>query len=266
MKHNIFMFLILVLFLSSFIILNQEVQAQSQSQSYQFLLMDNSINLELFQPVALPSQDLSSKSYDKNILSFKYKIQADKNLPSDIPLFLVAFGDEVIFYADASKADGFFHEVSLNLKPYFLTNDWSLPVFYKNQYFTNLNLELTAFNFLDDLNFQSNDSYAINDLNVIRELDQSLTVIFSLAENERQAHFYELVCLDNTSQEMIHSRKLIVSDSFLWGGFEFVNLLSNAKKELIFHLSSFNCEGSFYVLVDGEIKSTTTEAIGIKDL
>jgi|GEM_PF-5894852 len=257
------MFLILVLFLSSFIVLNQEVHAQSQN--FQFLLKDNSINLELFQSVDLPNQELNAKPHG-DILSFKYKIQTEENLPSDIPLFLVAFGDEVIFYADASKADGFFHEVSLNLKPYFLTNDWSLPVFYKNQYFTNLNLELTAFNFLDDLNFQSNDSYAINDLNVIRELDQSLTVIFSLAENERQAHFYELVCLDNTSQEMIHSRKLIVSDSFLWGGFEFVNLLSNAKKELIFHLSSFNCEGSFYVLVDGEIKSTTTEAIGIKDL
>lgn len=259
------MVLVIALFLLQFIAFNSEVEAQVQN--YQFLLIDNFIDLELFKPIVLTEKLPDSNSQniqEKNILSFKYQLSENKNLPLDLPLFLVAFNKDVVFYTDASVADGFQHEIQLDLKKYFQDeDDWHLPVFYQNQYLKDLDLKLSDFNFVENLSLSPVLSATIEDLDVIEEIDKSLTVIFSLIEENRRPHSYELFCLDETSQRDIGSKKLIVSDGFLWGGFNFANLFSNIKKELIFHLSDFACDGLFYVLLDGQIKS---EAVGVTEL
>lgn len=263
--HNCFMAWILFSLLLQLFIFKSEILAQSQN--YQFLLYDNSISLDLFQPITLTDQLSSSEDYQKSILYFKYKLKADENLPTDIPLFLLAFDKEVIFYADANLADGFFHEVNLDLNSYFQAEGaWNLPVFYKNQYFSNLDLELIDFNFLDNFSSNSSSLIAIKDLSVIAELDQSLTVIFSLEEGDRKMHFYELLCLDEANQQIIDSIELIVTDNFLWKDFGFASLFGNAKNELIFRLENFNCDGFFQVVADGQNKSEIVELVEVGDL
>jgi len=263
------MVLVVILFLLQFIIFNSEVEAQAQN--YQFVLVDNSINLELFKPLDfLPTEtgDIKdSNNLHPSFLQFAYQIEADQDLPSDIPLFLLAFDRQVVFFADSNQADGLEHQVQIDLKDYFKDEEnWSLPVFYQNQYFNDLQLKLHKLSFLEDYSLPLSSSVAINDLTAIEETDGSLTLLFSLVEKNKQRHVYELLCLDQKSQKLLSSKKLLRNDEFLWPNFNFSNLLSNQKQELIFHLSDFVCDEEIVVLLDGELRSQATQMIRVSDL
>lgn len=253
--------MILILFLLSIFFLFKP--ASVEGFTHQFILKDNIINFD-FSKIETIATSSSKSSATRNVLSFEFRIQAQEDLPTDIPLFIVAFNQEAVFYVDASAIDANFHKVEIDLKDFTSTyaNQW--PIFYKNNAIEDLNLEVINVSFIDSLT-QNKSSGKIDDLNVIKEHDGSLTVIFSVQETSKNLHSYELFCL-NQKQEIINSVKLNQKDNFLWPGYSFIKLTANQKNELIFHLTEFNCESDLYVIGDDDFVSNKTSMIEVENL
>ena len=230
--------------------------------TYQFVLENNIISFD-FSQINIPSNFQIELTKPKEILSFDYRLTTEQSLPKDIPLFLVVFGQEVIFSADVNLADADFHTTQVNIKNFADYFD-QLPVFYKNNVIENFKLEIANVTFVDQL-YENKSLISITDLNVIREADNSLTVIFSVQEEIKNSHSYQLFCL-NEKQEIIDSTKLNQKDNFLWPNFSFLSFYTNHKNELIFHLKEFSCNGSFYVTADDVFTSDRVSVIAAEDL
>lgn len=231
--------------------------------THQFVLKNNTINFDFtkIEAIATPS---SKSSTTNNVLSFDFKVQTQEDLPADIPLFIVAFNQEIIFYADASAIDKNFHKVEINLEDFISTYTNQLPIFYKNNAISDLSLEVSNVGFINTL-IKSKSLIKIDDLNIIKEQDGSLTIIFSVQEENKNLHSYQLFCF-NQKQEIINSTKLNQKDNFLWPEYSFVKLATNQRSELIFHLTEFNCEGDLYVIGDEDFTSNKTSIIKVENL
>lgn len=253
--------MILILFLLSIFFLFKP--ASVEGFTHQFILKDNTINFDFakIETIAVPSIE-SSKTHD--VLSFDFRVRTQEDLPTDIPLFIVAFNQEIIFYVDASAIDENFHKVEIDLKDFVSTHANQLPIFYQNNVIKNLNLEIINVNLIDSLT-QNKSSVKIDDLNIIKERDDSLTVIFSVQEASKNLHSYELFCL-NQKQEIINSIELNQKDNFLWPEYSFIKFITNQKNELIFHLAEFYCDGDLYVIGDGDFMSNKISIIEVEDL
>lgn len=245
----IFLFCLILVFLAKPI--------EAQGFSYQFVLTNNSINLDFLEELEL---DLDEREL-KNFLFFEYKLEKQGELPLDLPLFLVAIDKEVLFSADASLADGLFHKVELDLS----NRIGQMPVFYQSSYLDGFELSLKNLIFTEQSSLSKNSALRLKDLSVIRELNQSLSVIFSLEEVEKTQHSFQLVCLDEQNKS-INSVGLVRNDDFLWSNFSFINLFANQKNELIFHLDQFECGGFVRVVADFAIQSDKTSIIRVEDL
>ncbi|AKM81388.1 MAG: hypothetical protein US01_C0001G0438 [candidate division TM6 bacterium GW2011_GWF2_28_16] len=232
-------------------------QIEAQSFSYQFILANNSIDLDFLKKLELNLEEQKPK----NFLSFEYKLEKQNDLPSDLPLFIVAFDKEVLFSVDSSLADSLFHQVEINLTN---RND-RIPVFYQSNYLDGFKLTLENLIFIEEPILNKDKTSIIKDLSVIRELDQSLSIIFSLEETEKRQHSFQLICLDEGG-EVTNSNKLFKNDDFLWSDFFFTNSFSNKKNEFIFHLDKLECSGLVYVLTDFSIQSDKTSIIRVEDL
>lgn len=255
--------MIVVLFFLSLFFLAKP--ALVQGFTYQFKLENNFINLDFskIEPV-IGSSTINEPSEKNNILSFVYKIETKQNLPADIPVFIVVFDKKVIFTADATLADDFFHTVEIDLKNHSLTESKQLPIFYKNNFFNKCEIDLLNIKFIKELTAERS-LIEINDLNVIREKDSSVTVIFSVQEDVKSLHSYQLFCL-NEQQQILNSIQLTQDDNFLWSEFSFLNFYANQKNEIIFHLTEFSCDGEVYVVGDGLFESNRTSIIGLENL
>jgi hypothetical protein len=279
----------------------------AQNFTYQFVLTDNTINLDFFKIIDFPtanptlgvanSIDLSNSTTltstvtptepptptgfaptdsqfpaptlgpaaSAQILSFDYKMTNNQDLPADLPLFIVTFGQEVIFAATTDSADGLFHQVQLDLKLFDTDYLGKVPIFYQNNYISDLTLSLNNLTFSDQSLERTEELAQIQNLSAIREIDQSLTIVFSLQEATKNHRLYQLFCLDE-EQEITHFAKLVQTDNFLWPNFTFLSFLSNQKNELIFHLDEFACEGLVYVADSFGTKSEKVSIVNVKDL
>ena len=251
---------------------------EAKSFSYQFVLSDNVIDLSFFKALelpatispsavvsAVPSSEPSQAPAQLNILAFDYRLKKIEPLPLDLPLFLVAYGDEVIFTADASLADDLVHHQELDLQLLAPDHLGELPVIYQNNYLTDFELELTNLSFISEPTAQVQTSSQIVEPSVIREWDQAVTVIFSLVQETKSQAIYELVCLDQ-QQKVATTTKLTRQDDFLWRAFSFLGFFANHHQELIFHLPEFSCDGLVYVQDHLGNKSTPVSIIEVKDL
>lgn len=247
----------MIIILFFLILLFSVRQVEAQSFSYQFILANNSINLDFLEKLELNLEEQEPK----NFLSFEYKLEKQKDLPLDLPLFLVVFGEEAIFSADASLADGLFHQVEINLSN---RND-RMPVFYQSSYLDGFELSFMNLIFIEESSLNKDGIFQIKDLSAIRELDESLSIVFSLEEAEKIPHSFRLICLDEQDKFM-SSTELIRNDDFLWSNFSFINLFSNQKNELTFHLDQFECLGLVYLLADSTVQSNKTSIIRVEDL
>lgn len=255
--------MIVALFFLSLFFLTKPTLAQGFT--YQFKLENNFINLDFnkIEPV-IGSSTIEEPSEKNNILSFTYKIKNKQNLPTGIPIFIVVFDKKVIFTVDATLVDDFFHTVEIDLKNHGLTESKQLPIFYKNNFFDKCEIDLLNLSFIKALTTKTSLA-KINDLNVIREKDNSVTVIFSVQEDVKSLHSYQLFCLDKR-QQILNSIQLTQDDNFLWSEFSFLNFYANQKNEIIFHLTEFSCDSEVYVVGDGLFESNRTSIIGLENL
>jgi len=251
--------ILILLFLSILVLLKP---ALVHGFTYQFVLENNTVDLN-FTKVKIPENPQVELSKSNDVLSFDYKLESEENLPTDIPLFIVVFNQEVIFSADASLLDEKYHTTEVGMKN-FQAYLGQMPVFYKNNVIEDFKLEIANVSFIDQVT-ENESLVEINDLNIIREKEGFLTVIFSLQEEIKNPHLYQLFCL-NEKQEIVNSTQLIQRDNFLWPDYFFANLVVNQKNELIFHLEKFNCSGELYVTADSSSKSDKTSIIGIENL
>lgn len=266
--------MILIFILLSFIFFTEKIEAKSFS--YQFFLANNLIDLDFFKPIDLIPTSIAtlspaisptpeaSKAPGK-ILSFDYKLQENQDLPADLPLFIVTFGQEVIFSADASLADGISHHVELDLESFEQNYSDQMPVFYQNNYLSDFTFEVKNLSLIDTFSVAAVSMSEIQNLSVIREKDQSLTIVFALQEEIRRQHFYQLFCL-NEQEEIVGSTKLTKKDDFLWSSFSFLGLFTNQKNESIFNLEEFNCDSSVYVTDNFSAKSDLVSIIEVENL
>jgi len=213
----------------------------------------------------LPVNPTSGPAASAQILSFDYKMTKNQDIPTDLPLFIVTFDQEVIFAADASTADGLSHQVQLDLKLFDPNYLRKVPIFYQNNYINDFTLSLNNLAFSDQILEPTNKLCQIQNLSAIREVDQSLTIIFSLEEETKNQRLYQLFCL-NERQEITHFTRLVQKDNFLWPTFTFLSFLSNQKNELIFHLDEFECEGLVYVADDFGTKSEQVSIVNVEEL
>lgn len=270
--------MLLIFILFSLIFLPKRVEAKSFS--YQFIFTENAIDLDFFKainldptvklisdPVLNPSvSPLPSPSVPLvRILSFEYKIKQNIALPLDIPLFLITFDREVIFYADASWADDQFHRVEIDLSLFDLDIFNKTPIIYQNNYLSNFELEVRNLAFIESSFSNTVVDFQINDLSAIRELDKSLTIVFSLHDDSKRNHEYKLLCLSE-KEEVLSSIKLNKNDDFLWTTFSFVSFFTNQKNELVFHLKEFNCDDLVRVIADQKISSASVFIVNVGDL
>lgn len=240
---------------------------------YQFNLSGNFIYLDFFKKIEVPSPTFiqpvvvfsptltltpspippspptptPTTMIKKKILAFDYKLEATQTLPEDLPLFIVAFEQQVVFSANASTADSMLHHIELDiesLNPLYLER---LPIFYQNNYVQDFKLQVNNLTYLENFTNPPTVSNAkIKDVNLIRESDQSLTLIFSLNEEVKKTDSYFLICTDE-NQKLLNKVQLIRTDDFLWSNFDFSNFNSNQKGDLIFHLAEFPCAGMINV-------------------
>ena len=259
--------MILILILLNFIFFSKNIEAKSFS--HQFVLTNNLIDLNFFKivdlPVPTPTPTTEIKQNSQKILSFDYKLSKTKDLPPDLPLFIVVFDQKVIFSADASLADGLTHHVQLNLETIDPNYLGKFPVFYQNNYLNDFEFILENLSFINEIESIRENILQIKNLNVIRELDQSLTIVFSLEEQFKNHYSYQMFCL-NEKKEVTNSAKLIKNDDFLWSKFSFLNFFSNQKNELIFHLEDFKCDGLVYLSNEFDVRSEEVSIINVKDL
>ncbi len=253
--------MILILFLLSVFFFFKP--APIEGFTHQFVLEDNTINFD-FTKLEIIATSSSKSSPIHSVLSFDFRVQAQEGLPANIPLFIVAFNRKIIFYVDADAIDKNFRKVEIDLKDFVSTYANQLPIFYQNNAIKNLNLEIINVNLIDSLT-QNKSLAKIDDLNIIKEHDNYLTVIFSVQEETKNLHSYQLFCL-NQNQEIVNSIELNQKDNFLWPEYSFIKFITNQKKELIFHLAEFNCEGDLYVVGDDDFMSNKTSIIEIENL
>lgn len=252
--------ILIFLFLTLFFLLRP---AAADAFTYQFKLENNFIDLDFIRMEEVVS-DLPIESSESNsIFSFTYKIKTTRVLPKDIPILIAVFDKKVIFSADVSLADNSFHTVEIDLKNLALNNYNQLPVFYQNKFLEGYEIDLFDLSFIESS--PDKPSIKINDLNIVREKDNSVTVIFSIQEDDKSPRSYQIICLDE-QQEILNSLKLIQKDNFMWPEFSFFNFYSNQKNELIFRLTEFNCDGEAYVVGDEFFKSNKTKIINLEDL
>lgn len=233
-------------------------QVKAQSFNYQFALLDNTFNFELFRSLdlSIPAQ-VSPIPAAKNYFTFEYKLKPLLDLPLDLPLFLVTSDKKVLFTADAAWADDQFHQVQVKL-----STPGELPIFYQNNYLTGFELNFRNLSFTAEQVKNDIEPIKFSDLNVIREADQSLTILFSVQDEGEMARVYRLICAD---KPQIFS-DLSKNDDFLWPNFLFTALHSNQQRELIFHLSEFSCRGNVYVADAFGNQSAKSSIVGINEL
>lgn len=260
-------------------LVTQVVQAKNFAS--QFVLSDNSINVDFFQIVNLPEIEPSSPSSSPspnqtpaptlppaNLLSFTYQLSKFKELPADLPLFIVTLGQKVIFTADANLADGLEHQVLLDISVLAPDQLGQTPVFYQNSYLDDFELILGGLAFVSQpapIPSVSISPTKIINPSAIRERDQSLTVIFTLQETVREQHFYKLSCLDAQGAKP-DSVWLIKNDNFLWSTLSFLGAWSNQKNELIFHLAQFDCAGQVQFINERGDISEPVSIIAVENL
>ena len=251
--------ILILLFLSIFFLFKP---ALVNGFTYQFVLENNIVDLDFVKVKTLenPQAEIPESN---NILSFDYRLETKESYPANIPLFIVAFDKEVVFYADSSFIEAEPHTVKINMQNFSTYSD-QMPVFYKNNFIDGFNLDISNVNFINQ-SADNESSIKINDLNVIREKDGSLTVVFFVQEEFKSQHSYQLFCL-NEKQEIINSIKLSKKDNFLWPEHYFINLFANQNSELIFNLEEFTCIGELYVATENGSKSNKTSIIGIENL
>ncbi len=236
---------------------------QAQSFTYQFELENNSIDFD-FTKIE-PSTDLPINiSATNNILAFAYKIKLQDSLPADIPLFIVVFNKQIIFSVNTQMLNENINEVEIDIAQ-FLTKDFTQwPVFYKNNVVRDFDLEVLNISLKNAFSIDRTQAQ-IHDLNVIKENDNSLTVLFTLEEPIKRIHSYQLFCL-NEKQEVVASVPLHQRNNFLWPECSFINLLTNQKNELIFNLLDFDCAGNLYVVGDEKFTSNQTSIVKVENL
>ena len=156
----------------------------AQSFDYQLRITDNFIDLNFFETV----KEIEVMDEGGEFLSFNYQLSSDEDLPPDLPLFLVTLNDEVLFYANQSLVDEQVQQV-------FLDTDGELPIFYKNTFIKDFELELGNLHFVEEM--PGKDSLEIKDPLVIREQDQSLTILFSMEPASKNNRSIELFCVAN---------------------------------------------------------------------
>ena len=270
--------ILLMLFLSCLL---GSSPVMAKSFSTQYILTSNSINIDFYRVLNPPISQLSTTTPSpvvalsptilpptgtrNNWLVFTYKLSKNQPLPNDLPLFLVVFEEQVLFAADASLADGQEHQMSINLQELALSDKTFTPIFYQNNYLQDFELEISGLAFSDQPAKQSVEVSQLDDLTVVREADQSLTVIFKLDPKPNQQHFYQLVCLNDASQ-VTASKSLLKTDDFLWPKLIFGSFAANQKNELIFSVSDFICDGQVYVKNELGVRSIPVSIIKVSDL
>lgn len=269
--------MVLILILFSFVFFSSPIQAKSFS--YQFNLANNVINLDFYRALDLPLPTLTlipsltpiyspTPTSPKKILVFDYQIKTSKELPINLPLFIVVFGQEVVFSADAFLADGVVHHVELDLELFNSNYIDQSPIFSQNNYLNDYELTITNLSFLEKFSAVNNETLnqaKIENLSVIREADQSLTIIFSLSDKNKIVDSYTLLCKDE-SKQLLGSARLVKTDDFLWPNFIFSNFSTNHKNDLIFHLKEFTCVGLMSVLSGSGDEFIVNSIIEVKDL
>lgn len=248
-------------FLSIFFLLKSD---SVKAFTHQFALKNNAINLDFVKLEPITDEPILTPSDLKRVLSFTYRIETQENLPVDIPIFIAAYDKKVIFSADASLADSVFHDVEIDLNNFAVNDYKQMPIFYQNHSLVGYDLNLINVNLINQSTGVKSLA-KISDLNAIREKDDSLTIIFTLEEEIKNNHSYQLFCLDENLQ-IKHSLVLSQNDNFLWPMFSFFNLHANQKSELIFHLEKFSCEGKVYIIGDGVFESDKSTIIEVEDL
>ncbi len=237
--------------------------AQVQSFDHQFLLENNSIDLD-FSKIETDTSSLVDDSQINNILAFTYKIKLKDSVPADLPLFIVVFNKQIIFFADREMINEDVNEIEIDVAEFLTKNPNKWPIFYKNNVIKDFDLEVTNISLRNAFS-TDRTSTKIHDLNAIRERDGSLTIIFNLEETNKSVHSYKLFCLDE-KEEVVSSIPLKQENNFLWPSYSFSNLLANQKNELIFNLSKFDCAGKLYVLGDDQFISNQTLIVQVEDL
>lgn len=255
--------MILILFLVLFNLVFLQKVLAVESFSSQFVFTNNQINFD--SSFLIKVESASTTLEPLNILSFNYQLTKNVDLPTDIPLFIVSIGEKVIFYADASLADGLLHKIQIPLLEFVQNDSNNWPVFYRNNVLDGFELKISEVNFVKDLTKQIHDDLKIREFSAVKELDQSLTVVFKIEESVKNSNRYDIFCLDE-KQKVVNSATLSKKDDFMWSNFYFTNFFSNQNQELIFNLNNFLCDGLVYVVANNKFASEKISIIDVRNL
>lgn len=110
----------------------------------------------------------------------------------------------------------------------------------KAYYAYEFSIEGNSINYeIEELIEENNDQ--INDLLIVQEKDQSLTVLFSVETKDNQAKSYYLKCLDSDRELELKENNYFFTD------LNYQYLFPKYDQELIFNLNSFDCQGELFV-------------------
>ena len=246
------------------LILNILFSSKTQAFSYQFVLADNQIQFEYERLTSIFEQIHFSPQVYKALV-FDYQLSSQETVPTDLPLFIVAFDREIIFYANSEALNRGFLQAEIDLQSLSATYPEQWPVFYQNKHLKTLDLEIKNLHFAKQLKTVDKSSARLDDLSIFKEGDHSVTIIFTVHETQRNLHQYKLVCLDQKEQ-VLAQIPLQQADHYLWAPYSFVKLLPNHQQELIFHVEDLPCAGQLYVLRDDGLQSAPTAIVPVQNL
>ncbi len=248
----------------------------AQSFSYRFTLPDNTINfhftaLELPTPAtpvpppnptetALPTPAASAAA-----LVLTYQLTSAVALPPDLPLVVAVYDERVLLTVDSLRVNLPPEQVTFDLAGLDLAKRQALPVFYQNRNLGNFHFRVIDLQWLTALPQVQAGEVALNDLLVLREKDQTLTVLIKVAGDSNWQNSYRLVCLDDRGIET-YSAAIVRSDHFLWPGLLFDRFSPNHRGELIFKLASFACHNQVYAVDSLGNSSSAVSIIEMEDL
>lgn len=263
------MFLIVFLILIySFI---SSVPVKARDYTYSFILADNSIDLSFSKLFDLPVSSIPTVTENPPeqissmpILSFVYELKSSQPLMPNLPMLLLVKDEQVLFYLDSSQANLAPKQVFLDLSDFKVDSN-NLPIFYRSQTLGDFTFQLSQVEWLTSLPVRRDSVVEIKNLHVMKEQDQSLTILFEISGNLADQNTYQLVC-QTDSHQTAHASTLLKTDDFFWSDLVFHNFKPNSKEELIFQLVNFDCHGSVYVKDQFGNRSQVVEIIDIQTL
>jgi len=228
--------------------------ALAMAFSTHLIITGNSLlSVDYRQSVELPP--IASPSPEADCLVFSYRLfgEVGETILPDWPLLLLLSGEEVIFYATSSTFDGEWHQVMVDKK--YLEHDLRL---WQNDLALGLLVETTPLTASMECDVEW--TMGMSDLLLVRENDDSLTVLFKQSDDQGGQARYELSCLDADAESEPH---ILAKQHFSWPAWRF-NFDLSMQGEFIFQVNDSVCQNQAVVrdLFTNQTVSNTIVRVG----